>query len=116
MVESIEDVPEIERNIMRFILKQRPTWVAHYPEIGKEELKKSSRYFGDKVMSMSRSLYRDNIPSGNETTQYRLSFVLGLGLLGSLLGAATGFGADLLVEKYVAPSFRSRRTRKEYPF
>ncbi len=105
--ESITKAPALEQKIKEFFLKQNPAMKAHFPENDGSKIKSSVGRLSREVISESRELYKANIPKGNEDTHYRFEVLLAYTLLGSLLGGLAGLGADVLVEKYVAPRFRS---------
>lgn len=106
---AIVEVPSLERKVKGFFVKQNPTMNAHFSEVDKTKIKKSAGRLSREIISESKSLYRDNIPKGNEDTHYRFGVLLAYTLLGSLLGGLAGVGVDKLVEKHVVPKMRDLR-------
>lgn len=113
MKRVITDVPKLEQKIKEFFVLQHPTMWAHFPELDTEKLKGSPRKLSKEIISGARNLYGLNIPNGNTDTSYRfwVPFLYVLG--GAVLGGLAGLGADALVERHVAPRFRSNFSRRD---
>ncbi len=111
---AIIEVPKLEQKIKEFFVVQNPTKGAHFPEIKRSEIKSSPRKLSREVISGSRDLYRANIPKGNPDTSYRFGVLSLYILFGGVLGGLAGLGVDALVDKYVAPKFRSMYGQKNF--
>ena len=76
-----------------------------------EDDKKRAKELSHEILDLTKSLYKANFESGLDMTGYRPGMVVLFSILGLLVGAALGYGADRLVD--MIPSERKREKDRD---